>query len=224
MDSALGETNVTSVDPHQIYQSGMPHLSVLYYCDDALHFWKAENCCGIHLCLQEPHALPAPPGWHCRDDRLHRLSWLGPAGQPLWAFLRFARLETSSISQFPTPHLHVLSSSWFLQVLHSDVWFSTWWWFDTSRCDDNIPVLLLLVMTNCQPLSLFLMVPGQLNSTAKAWKVCHNTGQIKETFRKAFLFLAFWKMVSFFLRPPSVEGLVGPTSGRPQVRSKYHMW
>lgn len=74
MDSALGENDVTSVDPHQIYQSGMPHISVFYYCDDALHFWKAENGCGIHLCLQELYALPAPPGCHCRDNRLHRLS------------------------------------------------------------------------------------------------------------------------------------------------------
>lgn len=49
MDSALGEANVTGADPHNIYQPGMPDISVFYYCDVVLHFWKAKNCCGIHL-------------------------------------------------------------------------------------------------------------------------------------------------------------------------------
>jgi len=54
MDSALGETTVASVDPHQIHQSGVFHVSVLYYCDVALLFWEVQNCRGIHLQPQEP--------------------------------------------------------------------------------------------------------------------------------------------------------------------------
>lgn len=60
MDSPLGEANVTGADPHHIYQPEMPDINVFYYCDVVLHFWKAENCCGVHLFLQEPYALPAP--------------------------------------------------------------------------------------------------------------------------------------------------------------------
>lgn len=103
MYSASGETDVISVDLHQIHQSGLLHMSVLIF--DALQpcFWKAENCYRIHRCLQEPDALQALPGWHCREDHLQHLSWFGPAGRPLWAFLRFAWFETSCISQFPTP-------------------------------------------------------------------------------------------------------------------------
>lgn len=74
MYSASGETDVISVDLHQIHQSGLLHMSVLIF--DALQpcFWKAENCYRIHRCLQEPDALQALPGWHCREDHLHRLS------------------------------------------------------------------------------------------------------------------------------------------------------
>lgn len=77
------------------------------------------------------------------------------------------------------------------RFLTSDVWFSTWWWYDTSRCEDNTPVLLLLVMTNCQPLPLFLMFPQQLNSTAKAQKIGHNAGKLRKSFTRAFLFVVF---------------------------------
>lgn len=135
-DSALGETNVIRVDSYLIWESGTPHMSVLCYCDDILHFWKAKNWCGIHLYLQEPCALPAPLGWHCRHDCLHHLSWLGPAGRPLWAFLRFAPLETSRISQFPTPppvcplfQLVLASSSFRCLIQHLVViWYLQMWW------------------------------------------------------------------------------------------------
>lgn len=68
MDSALGEANITSADPQHIHQPGMPNISVLYYCDVVLHFWKAETCRGIHLFLQE-HCQPL---WI--DDSLRILS------------------------------------------------------------------------------------------------------------------------------------------------------
>lgn len=200
MDSALGETNVTSVDRHQIDQSGMAHVSVLYYCDDALHIWKAENWRGIHLCLQEPRAPPVPPGWHCRDDHLHHLSWVGPAGKPLWAFLRFAPLETSSISQFPTPPLCVSSlpvgsCRFFVQMSDSapggdsippDVmitfWFFCFWWWQIAS---------LLLCFSC---SL-----GNLTPLPKLGRFAIILARLRKLVRKAFLFLAFQKMVSFFL-------------------------
>lgn len=124
----------------------------------------------------------------------------------------------AAFPSFLLHNLHVLSSSWFLQVLHSDVWFSTWWWFSTSRCDDNVPVLLLLVMTIA---NLFLCFPcslGNLTLLPKLERFAIILARSRKLFRKTFLLLAFWKMIGFFLRPllPSAEGLVAPTSRRPR--------
>lgn len=101
-------------------------------------------------------------------------------GGPYGLFWGFSGFKQAGSLSFPLQPLCVPSSICFLQVLGSNVWFSTWWWLDISRCDNSIPVLLLLIMTNCQPLSLFLVFPGQPISFAKAWKICHNTGQIKK--------------------------------------------
>lgn len=134
-----------------------------------------------------PRALPAPLDW-----------WL-PAyfvltGTSWEALMDFSEIllalekQDFSVSHSTTcmPPLPAGSCRFF-----ADVWFSTWWWLDTSRCDDNVPVLLLLIMTNCQTLSLFLVFPGQLISIAKAWKICHNTGQIKETSGECSYFWTF---------------------------------
>lgn len=222
IDSALGETHVTCLDPHQIHQSGMPHMSVLYYCDDALHFWKAANCCGIHLCLHEPYAVPAPLGWHCRDNHLHCLYWLGSAERPSWAFLRFGWIEKNSISQFPTPplvcqfQLVLASSSFRCLIQHLVViWYLQMWGQHSSSSASGHDKL---------PLSLFLVFRGQLNSNAKAWKFCYSTGQIKELFRRAFLFLTFWKMISFTLRPLTLLCRRSPSFHYKEVIGKKQIW
>lgn len=120
-------------------------------------------------------------------------------GGPYGLFWGFSGFKQAGCLSFPLQPLCVPSSICFLQVLCSNVWFSTWWWLDISRCDNSIPVLLLLIMTNCQPLSLFLVFPGQPISFAKAWKICHNTGQIKETSTQRSNFWSFVRSSAFSL-------------------------
>lgn len=145
-------------------------MSVLCYCDDDLQsvFWKPENFYGTHLCLQDLYLLV---GITERTRAALSMLTTWTSCKALMDFSEICPFETSSTCVSSTP-----ADSCTFSI--SGVWFSTWWWFDTSRCEDNIPVLL----TNCQPLSLLLMLPQQLNSTAKAQKICHNTGQTEEVF------------------------------------------
>lgn len=92
------------------------------------------------------------------------------------------------------------NSSWALQVLHSDVWFSIWWWFGISRCDDNLPALLILVMTNCLFLCFSCSV-GSLTPMPKPESFAIVLVRLRKLLRKSFLFLTFWKMISVILRP-----------------------
>lgn len=166
MDSALGETNV---DLHHMY------MVPAYECPLLLWWWPSLS---LLKTREFPQYIPMPPrsiplGWYHRDDQLHHLCWLsGPAARPYQTFLRFAHLRQAPFVCLLLPLILVGSPS---EMSDSA---STWWWFDTSRCEDNIPVLL----TNCQPLSLLPVFPQQLNFIAKAQKICHNTGQTEEVF------------------------------------------
>lgn len=205
----------------KIHQSGMPHMNALYECDDGLHFWEAENRCSIHLCLQEPYARPAPPGWHCRENHLHCLSRLGPAGRPLWTFLRFAPLETSSISvSYHTTcvsSLPVGSCRFFIQISAS------------APGGDSIPPDVKITFHFCfiwwQIASLLLCFScslGNLTPLPKLGRSGIILARSRKLVRKAFLFLAFWKIISFFLRP--LTSFHRRSSRRPQARSKYDRW
>lgn len=99
MDSALGEANVTGADPYHINQPGMPDISVFYYCGVVLPLWKAENCCGIHLFLQEPYALPAPLDWWLC---IFSLDW-DQLGGPYGLFWGFCGFRQAGFLSFPLP-------------------------------------------------------------------------------------------------------------------------
>lgn len=166
MDSTLGETNAE-----------LQHMYMVpaYECPLLLCWWPSLSLLKTKGLPQYPPMPPRsiPLGWYCRSDQLHHLCWLpGPAARPLRTFLRFSHLRQAP---FVCLLLQLILAGSPSEMSDSA---STWWWFDTSRCEDNIPVLL----TNCQPLSLLLMFPQQLNFTAKAQKICHNTGQTEKVF------------------------------------------